>query len=362
MRILITGHVGFIGSHFVKYLLQGRGSRLTQGSVTTRKINWVEPDVQVTGFSRHSDTRNLQRLGDKANQYAYDQSRLRSVWGDLTDKQALSGICERIDVVVNFAAKTFVDHSLKDRQPFIQSNIIGADNLMEDATRYGVKCFVQVSTDEVYGQILEGSYKEDALLQPRNPYSWSKACADLNAIQRHRTYGFPCIITRTENNFGSWQHRQKVLPTFVRAALADQPLPVYGDGQHVRCWLHVEEHCRAIWHLVKCALSRVPYVLDATADEPHSLEGRHLFGQVFHIAGEEELTNLALAKIVLRTLGKPEDRIKFIEDRDIRPGHDRRYALDCSKLRTTGFEISQNLYERLEETIRWYADHPEWTA
>lgn len=285
--------------------------------------------------------------------------RFNVVHGDLCDPNTISGICEHIDVVVNFAAKTFVDHSLKDAGPFIQSNIVGADNLMTDATRYGVKRFVQVSTDEVYGQILTGAYKEDALLQPRNPYSWSKACADLDAIQRHRTYGFPVIITRTENNFGPWQHRQKVLPTFVRTALADEPLPVYGDGLHVRCWLDVNEHCRAIWHLIEQSMWRAGFGARGYG-KYCATAGEEMLGEVFHVAGEQELTNIQLAKLVLRTLGKPEDRIRFVPDHDIRPGHDRRYALDCSKLRTTGFEIEQDLEKRLAEVIRWYADHPEW--
>ncbi len=313
MRLLVTGCYGFIGAHFIKHVLDD------------------DPNVQVVGFGRCSDQANRARLPE--------WSRLKVVHGDLCDQSAVSGLCEGIDVVVNFAAKTFVDHSLKDRTPFIESNIIGADNLMEDAARYGVKRFIQVSTDEVYGQILNGAYKEDALLQPRNPYAVSKACADLFALQRHRTSGFPAIVTRTENNFGPMQHRQKVLPTFARFALAGDPLPVYGDGQHVRCWLHVEEHCRALWHLV--GVGRV--------------------GEVYHIAGEEELTNLELAKLVLRALGRPEDQIRHIDDRNVRPGHDRRYALDCSKLQATGFEVKQDVRELLAATARWYADHPEWT-
>lgn len=326
MRILVTGIYGFIGSHFVKHVLS------------------ADKLVQVVGFSRDSSQGDKSRLRVSGNEW----NRFSIVHGDLCDPCAVSGLCEGIDVVVNFAAKTFVDHSLKDRLPFIQSNIIGADNLMEDATRYGVKRFIQVSTDEVYGQILEGAYREDALLQPRNPYSWSKACADLDAIQRHRTYGFPVIITRTENNFGRWQHRQKVIPTFVRHAMNGERLPVYGDGMHVRCWLHVEEHCRAIWHLIH--------------------NGK--VGEVYHIAGEEEMTNLDLARLVVWTYeklyptGTAQDidaRVKFIDDRNIRPGHDRRYALNCDKLRATGLEIKQDLKARLVDTIEWYMNHPEWT-
>lgn len=325
MRVLCTGVFGFIGSYFARYLLS------------------MDSEVQIVGFGRNSDQTGMKRLDG-----ILKHPRLKLVYGDLCDANAMSGLCEHIDVVVNFAAKTFVDHSLKDRLPFIQSNIIGADNLMADATRYGVKRFVQVSTDEVYGQILEGAYTEDALLQPRNPYSWSKACADLNAIQRHRTYGFPVIITRTENNFGPFQHRQKALPTFVRCALAGKPVPVYGDGMHVRCWLHVEEHCRAIWHLVRKSLIN---------DHP----GERYTGEVFHIAGEDELTNLYLARLVLKTLGLDEDQIAFVPDHNIRPGHDRRYALNCDKLRSTGFTIKQDLLVRLAETIKWYAENPEWT-
>lgn len=314
--MLVTGIYGFIGSYFARYLLG------------------MDADVRIVGFGRASDLAAARRLGK-----AWGSPRLRVVHGDLCDPGAVSGLCEHIDVVVNFAAKTFVDHSLKDRLPFIQSNIIGADNLMEDAARYGVGRFIQVSTDEVYGQILVGAYAEDAMLQPRNPYSWSKACADLDAIQRHRTSGFPCIVTRTENNFGPYQHRQKVLPTFVRHALAWEPLPVYGDGMHVRCWIHVEEHCRAIWHLVR----------------------NGAVGEVYHIAGEQEMTNLDVARLVLRVLNRPESLIKHIDDHNIRPGHDRRYALDCGKIKATGFVIKQDLAARLAETVKWYEKHPEWT-
>lgn len=325
MNILVTGAFGFIGSYFIKYLLS------------------AAPEVEVYAFARNTSQQNHKRLGS-----AIKSDRLHLIYGDLASLGTLSGLCEGMDVVVNFAAKTFVDHSLKDRQPFIESNIVGADMLMEDATRYGVKCFVQVSTDEVYGQILQGAYKEDAELQPRNPYAWSKACADLSAIQRHRTYNFPVIVTRTENNFGPYQHRQKALPTFVRNALNDHPIPVYGDGLHVRCWLHVEEHCRAIGYLIWRALHVTPSKVP-------------LFGEIFHVAGEQELTNLELAKFVLKVLNKPETLIKHIDDHNIRPGHDRRYALDCSKLDRAGFKIKQDLFASLSDTILWYKNNPEWT-
>ncbi len=350
MRVLVTGNLGFIGAHFAAWLLRS------------------EPEATVIGFARKGDQRSEARARMLAEAGPGWADRFRQVWGDLTDRRALSGLCEDVDVVVNFAAKTFVDHSLKDPQPFIQSNVLGADALMEDAARYGVRCFVQVSTDEVYGQILQGRYREDAPLTPRNPYAWTKACADLDAVWRHRTYGFPAVITRTENNFGPWQHRQKALPTFVRHALAGQPLPVYGDGRHVRCWLYVEDHCRAIWHLVRMQLADDLWRLEAR-DRPIVLAGqeneRHYVrpaGEIFHVAGEQEVENIELARFVLRTLGRPEDLIRFIPDADARPGHDRRYALDVGKLRATGWAPAFDLWEAMALTVRWYAENPWWTA
>ena len=316
MRILVTGFTGFIGSHFCRYVL-GR-----------------EQDVQVVGFSRNSDQANRRRL----SMCDFHGNRLRSVWGDLTDHGAVSGLCEGIDVVVHFAAKTFVDASIKDGFPFIMSNVVGTFNLLEDAKRYGVKKYVQISTDEVYGQCLEGAYDERATINPRNVYAATKAAGDALAISYFHTFGLPVIITRTENNFGSFQNRQKAIPTFVRAAMIGEPLPVYGDGGHVRCWLHVLQHCAAIWHLV-------------TAGS---------IGEIYHVAGEQELTNLDLAVRILLHLGKPADQIKFIPDRNIRPGHDRRYALDCAKLRATGFEVRQDLDARLRETVEWYRDNLDW--
>ncbi len=314
-RVLVTGNLGFIGSYFCKWLINSR------------------EDVFVIGFSRWSDKRNAQRLTGY-----WDVPRFQQIYGDLSDTSSVSGLCEDVDYVVNFAAKTFVDHALKDSEPFIQSNIIGADNLMVDASRYNVKRFLQISSDECYGEILEGSYTEDSKLNPRNPYSWTKACADLDVTWRYNTYRFPGIVTRTENNFGPFQHRQKVLPVFVRKALSGQPLPVYGDGQHVRCWLYVEDHCRAIWFLLNHGLS----------------------GEIYHVAGEQELKNLELAQFVLRTLNKPEDQIEFIDDHNIRPGHDRRYALDVSKLKALGWEPKFDLFESLERTIFWYKNNKDW--
>lgn len=324
MRILVTGHVGFIGSHFCKYVLE------------------TEPDAFVVGFSRNSDQRNMRRL---SMFYGQGHPRFKNVWGDLTDSSAMSGLCEGIDVVVHFAAKTHVDHAIKDAYPFLMSNVVGTYFILEEARRQGVKRFVFISTDEVMGQILTGSHDEQAPHRPRNFYAAAKGAGEDFAIAYWHTHRFPTIITRTENNFGAFQHRQKALPTFVRHAIDNKPLPVYGDGLHVRCWLHATEHCRAVWHLCKKSFERPDKIL----------------GEVFHIAGKEEMTNIELARTVLRTLGKPEDMIEFLPDHNIRPGHDRRYALNCDKLESTGFKITQDLPTLLDETIRWYAENPEWT-
>lgn len=311
MKILVTGCFGFIGSTFVKHVLA------------------VDPSVQLRCFGRISGTRGMERL---PRDY---EERIELVFGDLTGD--ISGLLEGVDIVVNFAAKTFVDHSIKDPQPFIQSNILGTYNLLEQARKYQPKLYIQISTDEVYGAIMEGAYKEDARLNPTNPYSSTKAAADMLVVSYGNTYGLPYIITRTENNYGFYQHPQKVFPAFVKKAMAGEPLPVYGDGKHRRMWLRVEDHCSAVWHLIQ-------------------KEARG----IYHIAGEQELENLELAKLILKYLGKPEDQIKFIDDYNIRPGHDRRYALDVSKLKALGWSPKYDLESGIKEVVEWYRDHPEW--
>lgn len=314
--VLVTGCLGFIGSHFVKYVLNNT-------------------DFHVIGFNRNSDQKNLLRIGD-----VLSNCRFRLVFGDLVSVDNISGICEDVEYVVNFAAKTFVDHSIRDAKPFIDSNVIGTYNLLEEIrkNKNRVKKLVQVSTDEVYGSILEGAYREDARLYPTNPYSASKAAADMLCISYYNTYNIPVIITRTENNFGEYQHRQKAIPTFIRHALENRKLPVYGDGEHKRMWLYVEEHCSAILHLME----------------------RGQDGEIYHIAGEQELTNNQLAKKILRILGKDEDLIEYINDYNIRPGHDRRYALNTEKIRKTGWNPKYKLDDKLKEVVLWYVENQWW--
>lgn len=328
VKILVTGVYGFIGSYFVRWLLN-------------QKIEGLE----IRGLARNSDQRKVSRC--KA---FIDNENFNLYYGDLTDINCISGLAEGVDYIINFAAKTFVDHSIKDPLPFIQSNIVGTYNLLEEARKNKVKKYVQVSTDEVYGSILKGAYKEDSRLNPTNPYSASKAAADMLVQSYNNTYGLDYIITRTENNHGPYQHPQKVIPTFVNCLIKEKPLPVYGDGKHRRMWLYVEDHCSAIWHLIEKDLTGI-----------------------FHIAGEQELENIELAKKIIEIgyssssidildidIKKWEELIEFIPDYNIRPGHDRRYALDVSKLKATGWKPKYSLDRGLELTVKWYINNQWW--
>lgn len=330
--ILVTGCLGFIGSHFVKYILDNT-------------------DFNVIGFSRNTDQMNLQRL-DRAHKVGADDhlyrldchpqysGRFKLVFGDLSDNNNVSGLAEDVDYIVNFAAKTFVDHSIKDAQPFIQSNIIGTYNLLEEARRnkHTLKRYIQVSTDEVYGSILEGACREDGRLNPSNPYAACKAAADMLTISYFNTYSVPIIITRTENNYGEYQHPQKALPKFVKYCLTGKKLPVYGDGEHKRMWLYVGDHCSAIHHLLT--------------------EGTQ--GEIYHVGGGEELTNNQLAKRILNILGKNENMIEYINDFNIRPGHDIRYALNTQKLKAIGWEPKYKLDDTFNNVVKWYANNQWW--
>jgi len=331
-RILVTGASGFIGSAFVR--------QWALADPVFSQVGW-NAGIRLVAHVRGSQAWTAARLETPEIEKAKQEGRLRIVRGDLLGDT--SGLCEDIDAVVHFAAKTFVDHSIKDPQPFIDANTVATARLLAEAHRHGVRVFIQVSTDEVYGQILEGSYKEDAPWNPRNPYAAAKAAADALAISYFHTFGMKTIITRTENNYGPFQHPQKVLPVFVAKAISGQSLPVYGDGQHVRQWLHVSDHVRAIMHLLEYS---------------EMLPG----GEVWHVAGCEELTNETLAKRILDACDAPHSQIRFIDDHNVRPGHDRRYALDCSKMNAIGWHAKISLDDGLAACVQWYRDNPWWVA
>lgn len=322
MKVLVTGAAGFVGSMFVRTAMAGT-------------------DMSVVALVRNSDQRNLRRLDGVLNSEHETNGRFRLVYGDFSEN--CSGICEGVDAVVHFGAKTFVDRSIKDPYPFISSNVLGTYRLLEEARKDKVKRFIQISTDEVYGAILNGAYKEDARINPTNPYSATKAGADALVMSYTHTFGMWTAITRTENNYGPYQGPEKVFPTFVRKLLAGLKLPVYGDGKHRRQWLHVSDHVQAALLLL-------------TAEtEP---------GQIFHVAGSQELENLELAKLIIVAYGNWngdwEEQIEFVPDHDVRPGHDRRYALECVKIKALGWKPQVPLSKGIADTVDWYKQNMWW--
>jgi dTDP-glucose 4,6-dehydratase len=311
-RILITGGCGFIGSNFVRMVLAER------------------PDWQVVNLDKLTYAGRLENLEDVARDPRY-----RFVRGDICDADAVREAMTGCALAVNFAAETHVDRSLLGAAHFIDTDIKGVLVLLEEARRVGLRRFVQISTDEVYGSIARGSFTEESVLNPRNPYAASKAGGDRLAYAYWATYGVPVMITRASNNYGPFQYPEKLVPLFVTNALRDLQLPLYGDGRNVRDWLHVADHCRAILH-----------VLEHGAD-----------GEVYNIAGGNERENIAITREVLRLLGKPESLIRPVADR---VGHDRRYSLDAGKLRRLGWEPQVSFESGLAETVRWYVEHEAW--
>jgi dTDP-glucose 4,6-dehydratase len=282
---------------------------------------------------RNSNQKNAKRL-----EGYFDHPKFNLYYADFA-KDNITEAFRDVDMVVHFGAKTFVDYSIRDPSPFIESNVVGTYKILEEVRKSNtVEKYFQISTDEVYGAILNGKYKEDARPNPTNPYAATKMAADSLVLSYHNSYGIDAIITRTENNYGEYQGPEKVFPVFIKKALRNEPLPIYGDGLHRRMWLYVEDHCTAIIHLAS--------------------KGKA--GEIYHVAGEEELTNIELGKKILCLLNKPEDMFVLIPDHNIRPGHDRRYALDCEKIKKTGWEAKWGIDRGFEKTVKWYSDNNWW--
>jgi dTDP-glucose 4,6-dehydratase len=312
--LLVTGGAGFIGSNFVHHLLD------------------KYPDGRVLVYDKLTYAGNLDNLKDVA-----DDPRYVFVQGDICDAEHVEQVvCEHeIDALVNFAAETHVDRSILAAGSFIQTDVYGTHVLLEAVRKFGLRRMVHVSTDEVYGSVNEGSSVESDNLLPNSPYSASKAGGDLMCRAFFVTYGVPVVVTRGSNNFGPYQYPEKVIPLFITNALDDKALPLYGDGQNVRDWLYVLDHCEAI---------------DLMLQKGHD-------GEVYNVGADHELTNLELTETILGMLGKPGSLIQFVEDR---PGHDRRYSLDSSKIRELGWRPRFRFEEALEGTVRWYVDNRWW--
>jgi len=318
MRILVTGGCGFIGSNFVRYLLK------------------TYPDYSVINVDKLTYAGNLENLSDIAETPRY--SFMRGDIADASPMEALTG--KGIDALVNFAAESHVDRSIEDPSTFIKTNVYGTFVLLEAVRKASSKQqirFIQISTDEVYGSLGEtGAFTEETPLAPNSPYAASKTSADLLVRAYHHTYGLPVLITRCSNNYGPYQFPEKLIPLMISNAMEDKKLPIYGDGMNVRDWIYVEDHCRAI--------DRVMH------------DGRP--GEVYNIGGRSEKPNLTVAKAILDHLGKPHSMIQFVTDR---LGHDRRYAIDFSKIeRELGWAPSVSFGEGIRLTVEWYLAHQEW--
>jgi dTDP-glucose 4,6-dehydratase len=315
-NILITGGAGFIGSNFINHLLTKRD------------------DVNVVNLDALTYAGNLENLKNSENNPNY-----HFVKGDITDRVTLNSVFEKykIDNVINFAAESHVDRSILGSEIFFQTNVMGTNVLLEVSKEYGVEKFVQVSTDEVYGSLgKEGKFTENSPINPNSPYSASKASADLMALAFQRTYGLPVIVTRCSNNYGPFQFPEKLIPLMILNSLNNKKLPVYGNGLNVRDWIYVVDHNRAVelvWEKGK-------------------------IGEVYNIGANQEMTNIEIIKLILNYVGKSEKLIEFIKDR---PGHDKRYAIDSTKIETElGWKPEFRFDEAIKRTIDWYLENKTW--
>jgi len=315
MRLLVTGAAGFIGTNLVRHALAHTVERLVAVDLLTYAGNYAN-------------------LSDLESNPCF-----RFVRADIADRQAMAAVVdeEGIDTLVNCAAETHVDRSIADHWPFVTTNVEGTLVLLEAVRgRAGFRRFLQVSTDEVYGSIAAGRATEDWPTRPSSPYAASKAAADAFVQAYATTYGLPAVITRSSNNYGPYQFPEKLIPLFVTNALDGQPLPLYGDGMNVRDWIHVEDHCAALWHVLGLPGAR---------------------GEVFNVSADHEVPNRSVTDLILHLLERPATLVRYVADR---PGHDRRYALDAARLRQSGWQLRRGFEEGLAATVAWYREHRSW--
>lgn len=315
-HILVTGGCGFIGSNFIRYQLS------------------EYPGISITNLDKLTYAGNLENLKEYESHSGY-----KFVKGDIADHDFVTALLKssNFDAVINFAAESHVDRSILDSGPFIQTNIVGTQILLDAFREQKINRFVQVSTDEVYGSLgAEGLFTEETPIAPNSPYSASKASADLLVRSYVETFELPAIITRCSNNYGPYQFPEKLIPLFISNALEDKPLPIYGAGTNVRDWIHVLDHCRGI---------------DAALRKGE-------VGQVYNFGGNSEMQNIEITRALLKLLNKPESLIKYVTDR---PGHDLRYAIDCRKAEAElGWKPETEFQAGLEATIKWYQDNLDW--
>ena len=315
-KVLVTGGCGFIGSNFIRHLLA------------------TDPGVEIVNVDALTYAGNLANLRDVESDPRY-----RFVKADITSREQIRAAMPGVSDVIHFAAESHVDRSIQDSGPFVKTNVIGTQVLLDAARAAGVTKFVMVSTDEVYGSLgATGAFTETTPLDPSSPYSASKAAADLLVKAYHHTFGLPVVTTRCSNNYGPYQFPEKLIPLFISNLMLDKQVPVYGDGQQVRDWIHVLDHCtgvEAAWR-------------------------RGTPGEVYNFGGRTEMTNLALTRELLTLLGKPETLIQYVADR---PGHDRRYAIDCAKAeRELGWARRVDFKQGMRETVEWYRSNQDWVA
>lgn len=313
-QYLITGGAGFIGSNFVHYLYKN------------------ERNIKVKVLDKLTYSGNLDNLKEFIGREDFE-----FIHGDICDNNVVKKAMDGVNVIVNFAAEVSVDRSIEDQQSFLKTDILGVHVLMENALEHkdSIERFVQISTDEVYGQIAEGSFSETSELKPRNPYSASKCGGERLAYSYFATKNLPVIITRASNNYGPRAYPEKVIPLFITNLIEGIKIPIFGTGTQIRDWLYVEDHCSAIHHLIN--------------------NGQN--GEVYNVGANQECTNLELAKMILELMDKDESYIKYVNDR---PGHDLRYSLNISKIRSTGWDIKVDLKTGLKNTVDWYKNNPEY--